>query len=91
MSSVEVDNDSPFEVNVKRLYLPIQVTTQCPECGREVTKYLDSEYVSFPKFCAPETLHFYCFDDDGNETGHEFELPVRFSIDMQILGEPKSC
>lgn len=55
----------PLSLDVKRCYLPIEITDTCPTCGAEVTKYLSSDYLSYPKINAPTKVSMY----------HHIELP----------------
>ncbi|HEY8924290.1 MAG TPA: hypothetical protein VIU64_07910 [Polyangia bacterium] len=52
-------------LEVKRCYLPIEITDTCPTCGVEVTRYLNSDYLSFPKINTPINMAMY----------HHIELP----------------
>jgi len=36
-------------LDIKRCYLPIEITDTCPTCGETVTRYLSSDYLSYPK------------------------------------------
>jgi hypothetical protein len=81
--------EEPFDVNVKRFYLPVTLTATCPECGKELTKDCRSDYPSHPKFNCLEEVHFYCVTEtEDNYLEHEFYVPVRFGITAEILGEP---
>jgi len=57
----------PFEISVKRLYLPFRVEDDCPECGKRCVHDLNSDYLSYPVLGEPIHLSFYC------EDGHEVE------------------
>ncbi len=79
----------PFKVEVKRFYVPVKITAECPECGKEVTKDCESDYLSHPTFNAVEQVHFYCVtetDDDHEE--HEFYAAVRFGITAVAIDAP---
>ena len=61
-----------FELDVKRYYIPLEVTSQCPRCRQEVTRNLLEDYLSFPRFDVPIWLRFYheCSTDSYIEWKH---------------------
>ncbi len=57
----------PFEIEVKRFYLPVD-EPDCPECGEETSTF---DYFSYPD-ANKEFLHtWYC-----NHCDHEWESKV---------------
>ena len=51
--------DEPMSLDIKRCRLPIEITDVCPKCGATVTKYLSSDYLSFPKINEPTKVSMY--------------------------------
>ena len=79
-------HDVPFEINVKRFYLPVTLTATCPECGKEVVRDCTNSYLSYPTANEPIDVHFYCYSegDDGNEDEeHEFYEKVILRLTVE--------
>ncbi len=60
---------APFDIDVKRFYLPAEIKARCPECGSEVVKDFDQDYLMYPTANKKFAVTIYC---DGGESGHEF-------------------
>lgn len=69
----------------KRCYLPINITSTCPECGEEITKYLANDYLSFPKVNEIiEVSMYHCIQGDARDDEHSWEV----KIIIRVTAEP---
>lgn len=60
--------NEPFPIDVKRFYVPFVVIDKCPNCGREVHKPLDNDYLGYPIACVPIEVSMYCgYEPDDDE------------------------
>ena len=75
---IEMTNQ-PVSLDIKRCYLPIEVTDTCPTCGAEVTKCLSSDYVSFPKVNEPTKLSMCHYIEETGEE-HDWSVIVVFRV-----------
>lgn len=76
--------DSPASLDIKRCYLPIVVTTECPHCGMTVVKHLKSDYLSYPKVNTPFDMHMYhCIEHDDRDEEHEWTVRVILRVTME--------
>ena len=67
---------APSEIDSKRFYAPLRFIETCPECGREVVKDCEDDYLSYPKLNEPTKIHFYCSyvdEETDQDVEHEFE------------------
>jgi hypothetical protein len=81
--SMRIENrPEPFEIQVKRFYLPARVTDTCPNCGKEQTRDLDGDYLSYPKANAPEPVNFYC------DCEHEWQVWVTLRVTLEPARPP---
>ena len=71
----------PFEIPVKRLYLPFRVLDDCPKCGKQRAHDLNSQYLSYPVLGDTISLGFYC------EEGHPIE-EWTCEVMLQVSLEP---
>lgn len=80
MAILEKTSEEPFELNIKRFYIPGYVlTSECPKC-KEVRKMdLGEQHLSYPKSGEPEALHFYC---EGCEEEWQEHVIVRVSVEL---------
>jgi hypothetical protein len=69
-------------IDVKRCRLPINITDVCPKCGTTVTKYLNYDYISFPKVNEPIKVSMYHHIE---KTGEEHDWPV--NIVLRVTAE----
>lgn len=63
------------ELDIKRLYLPFEIKTECPKCKTETVRDLEQEYLSYPSIGKPEDVHFYC-DECDHEWGEKIILEI---------------
>lgn len=78
--------DSPASLDIKRCYLPIVITTECPQCGLMVSKHLESDYLSFPKVNTPFDMPMYHrieHDEGMRDEEHEWKVKVILRVTME--------
>lgn len=84
---VEATSDV-VSLDIKRCYLPIEITDLCPKCGESVTKYLRSDYLSYPKVNAPIAVWMaHCIELPDSDIEHEWEL----TIILRVTAEPATA
>lgn len=79
-------NGKAFEIDVKRFYLPLKVTTKCPHCGREVTRNFEDYYLSYPTVNVPMDINFMHETDDGNDE-HEWSVRAILRVTLEPVEE----
>lgn len=80
---IVVTNES-MSLDLKRCRLPIEITDTCPTCGAEVTKYLSSDYISYPKVNEPMRVSMYHHierDDDDDEHSWDVRIILRVTAE----------
>jgi hypothetical protein len=77
-----VNTGERLAIELKRAYLPVVVTSECPECGELVEKDLSDDYLSYPVANGKEELHF-CHEIADGEDEHEWSetIVVRLTIE----------
>lgn len=77
---IEVEiGDGVFPLEVKRCYLPVKVTQNCPECGREVVLDLSVHYLSYPSLGVSEGTGMWC-----NGCNHEWKLYIKLGLTVEV-------
>ena len=74
---VEADENSRFDLNVKRLHLPFKITQDCPKCGVPCVRNLSSQFSVSVVLGVPTNLHGYCTECD-----HEWKMLVKVEINL---------
>ena len=69
-----------FHFDVKRLYLPYVINTQCPSCREQVQFDMGDQYISYPTVGKPENLCLYCEDCD-----EEWTVGVTIDVTVQLV------
>ena len=71
-------------LDAKRCDLPVVITDACPTCGVEVSKYLSSDYVSYPKVNVPfdVSMHHVIEHEDRDEE-HDWKVKVVLRVSME--------
>ncbi len=64
--------------DIKRFYIDLVITKDCPNCGKKVTYDLSDNYISYP--AEDDILTFYCWDG----CDHEWEVPVKIKATATI-------
>lgn len=80
---IEMTN-KPGTLDIKRCYLPIEITDTCPTCGTTVTKHLSSDYISFPKVNEPTKLSMYHHIEETGEE-HDWFVFVVFRVTAEAV------
>lgn len=60
-----INYEEPFDLGVKRFYLPVEIQAECPCCCSEISRDLEDDYLSYPVANVKEPVTFYC--EDCNE------------------------
>lgn len=79
---IEFDENDPFEIEVKRFYLPAKLKGTCPVCGEEFERDFSEQYLSNPVANEVEDVTIY-HETDGGEC--EFEVGLRLNINLEIV------
>jgi hypothetical protein len=73
----------PFAIDVKRLHIPVSITSTCPKCKQDVTADFNRDlYLSYPTFNDEFEVQFECECEDANDDSviSEWSEFVIFSI-----------
>lgn len=81
MKKIKIDDK--FQIECKRLYLPVEIKCKCPNCDKELIFDLDDDYLSYPELNEIEYLTTYCSECDDH---YQIEVVLR----MQIEYNPES-
>jgi hypothetical protein len=73
-----------YEINCKRFYLPIVLTSVCPKCGRKAERNLEEHYLAYPETGEGEIL--FCCLNDETDCEHEWQEKVKFRIIIEHGG-----
>jgi hypothetical protein len=80
MSDVAVTNRAePFEVEVKRFYVPAVVACDCPNCGERVTHDMENDYLSYPVANEPFDHGMYCAKCE-----HEWTVLLTLTVRVEV-------
>ncbi len=77
------------ELDLKRCYLPIEITDNCPTCGAEVTRYLSNDYLSYPCINTPIKISMYHnIELQDRDVEHSWEVTVilRVTAEAETVG-----
>ena len=80
--------NEPFNIEVKRFYVPITFSDNCPKCGKiDEVSYTSDQYFSYPIANEPfiHTQCFYCEDCD-HEWDDECELTLTLGVTSSDKG-----
>ena len=78
MDIKEITKESALDI--KRFYIPLQIDTKCPNCGKEINVDLNGDdYLSYPYLNKPESVYCYC-----NECGAEFDFEITLRLKVEI-------
>jgi len=65
----------------KRTYLnPVVYRTECPECGEEVIKDFEQQYLSYPITGVYEPINHYCDNCDNEFSSGEIKVDLVVTI-----------
>ena len=71
--------DEEFELQVKRLCLPVRLALKCPKCKITTIKDLNREYLSYPIVNRPEELYHCCPNCEN-----EFDTKITLKMTMEV-------
>jgi hypothetical protein len=75
---IQYDPKKPIPVEIKRFYLPLTISDECPECGAEVENDCEITYLSYPTLNVPHSETFWCEDCDEEWVGWiQLDLTVK--------------
>lgn len=67
------------EIEVKRFYLPLVVSIDCPRCKSVNEVDFNNEYLSFPVTNKNNAVYVCC-----NNCDNEYEFDVNLSIEIEV-------
>lgn len=83
--------DESFEIDVKRFYAPIILCAECPECGRECSRDLRDNGLSYPRLNEPMEVWFRCLPGVGDgRDEHEFARTVVLRLSVEAVPDAAS-
>lgn len=79
---MKITNDNePYEVDVKRFYMPgTTFTGECPKCHAAFEKDLSDEYLSYPMANKTFDHNLWC-----SECSHEWKVQVRLVVALHLV------
>jgi hypothetical protein len=86
VTASEGSEDGGFEIDCKRLYLPLVVVADCPQCGQEIEHDLSEDYLSYPEVGAPFVVGFH-HEHEGED--HEFGVEVVLKVNIEAAPAAK--
>lgn len=69
----------PFEVEVKRFYLPAVLTCDCPACGVPAVCDMENDYLSYPMANKPFDQGLCC-----RECEHEWNVSLTLTVRVEV-------
>lgn len=90
--TVEMLPQDGWEVDVKRFYAPAIVRSVCPECGADVSRHLDDNYLGYPELGVMD-IHMICYKEWETDDGtwdcseHEFTTRIRMTIQVEAVND----
>lgn len=71
-------------LDIKRCYLPIVIVDTCPKCGQEVSKHIESDYLSYPKVNMPfEVSMYHCVEREEKDEEHGWKVTVIMRVTLE--------
>ena len=84
-AKIKKSSQKGIEVNIKRFYIPFEVTTTCPKCGHVNTVDLNNEYLSYPILGEPDKVYFSCYNEDKEDyCEEEYEVEVILNLSLKL-------
>ena len=77
MEEFKVHGEKSLEI--KRFYLPIKFSVNCPHCGASNEKDFDDDYLSYPTINKKEAVYMCCDNCDD-----EYEFDVCLSVGLEV-------
>lgn len=79
----EIRNE-PFELNIKRCYLPVKLIDECPQCGAVCERDLKDWYLSYPVLNEPFTEYMTHYDCPKSTSWGETTWEVEIVLEMKF-------
>lgn len=79
----KIQNAGPFEIEVKRFYIPFRIVGKCPVCGGDFERDISHDYFSNPIANAWSKEYMYHYNEETEEEC-EFELDIFLSVDLEV-------
>ncbi len=85
MNKITRNDNTDFEIEVKRFYIPFTIHSNCPRCDRPHSVDLEDQYLSYPVVGEPVEVYFGCEEGDCYDDGPEWEVKVIVSLDLGLV------
>jgi len=73
-----IKRSEPFDIDVKRFYLPFVLEAACPNCGAQQADDLSIDYLSYPTAMWRQPHRFWCRTCDK-----EWDENIYIDIDIR--------
>lgn len=77
-----INHREPFDLDVKRFYLPTEIVTRCPSCDSKVYRDFEEDYLCYPVANTKESVAFHC-----DHCHHEFSEFIIVKVTVEELKE----
>lgn len=84
MEKVETFEIPSGQIDVKRLYLPVEFQVECPKCRTKLPDDFDQQCLSYPAINELERRGMYCDDCDL-----EFSYSVKLQVSLEQYNDVK--
>lgn len=82
-----IPGEDVFDVNVKRFYIPFELSATCPHCEERVTRRLNTDpAIYYPTLGTwkPYTLYHEYEGPEGGYEEHEFAVELRLTLQAEV-------
>lgn len=80
---IQYDPKKAIPIEIKRFYLPLTISDECPECGVEVENDCEITYLSYPTLNVPHCETFWCEDCE-----EEWEGWIQLDLTVKVIAAP---
>lgn len=80
---MEIEARKRFDIDIKRLYLPVTVNVECHKCKTLIEDSYEDNYLSYPSVGVEEERVVYC-DNCDLELSYSVKLKVSLETDGVI-------
>lgn len=80
---IQYDPQKGIPLEVKRFYLPLTISDECPKCGGEVENDCEIAHLSYPTLNVPIRETFWCEDCD-----YEWEGWIQLDLTVKVITAP---
>ena len=78
-----IGKDKPFEIEVKKLYLPFIIKDIPCECGNIMERNYRDEPLSYPTVNEPIKDYLYC-----NKCNTEYTFEIKLALGLEVVSGP---